>query len=718
VRAGEGVVRCGVAALCLAVVVGFPSPPATASDRGDLAPPIEWVTALSRDNDEIGYAVRLDGSGLHRLTAAERSIGGPDPSPDGTQAVFQRYREPYQIDLFAVDIPGGSPRLLIEDWWGQWAWSPDGSRLAIARGKNVDFLDPDTGTTERVLTVRDVRPPDSDDVFAVDSLGQIQWADSANRLAVEAIHAPDGVVINAETILLDADGGRIVRRGHSAAQLSPDGSTVAWEEIDTRRFLASSYNLDHRRMVEPGTDDREYWYGHWPLRWSRGGATAAWRMDGKLVVADLDGGPTAWSDRSGYVVGPWMDDRRVTTSAVEAGRYEIVDVDATGATRTYGTFGPEHGADFTGAYAYAVAADGRSVVAGVHHLNEGTGAQRQELWVAERGLVPRLLPAPREMSTNIHDVHVVSPRLGSTVRYAGVNRSDTAAQVSRAAFDSADTVVIARADAYPDALAGAPLAGVRNAPMLLTGRTALGPATAEEIRRLGPTTAYVLGTAGVVATEVEHELRRLGVADIRRIGGANRFDTAADVARTVGAPEGRAILVLGRGSTPDRGWADAVAGSAYAARTRTPVLLTSHETVPAATLDALRELEVHTVTIVGGPAAVSREVETELQSRGIAVERLAGADRYATSVAVAEHDRTTGGDGGRVWAVTGTNWPDALSAGPSAAAVGGLVVLMPAGPQGSSFGYIADRSPEEIVVVGGPQAVARTVQRQLAAALE
>src|SRR5680860_87032 len=63
-------------------------------------------------------------------------------------------------------------------------------------------------------------------------------------------------------------------------------------------------------------------------------------------------------------------------------------------------------------------------------------------------------------------------------RIAGGDRVATAIALSRAVFDAADTVVLARADDPADALVGAPLAARRDAPILLTPRAALPAASA------------------------------------------------------------------------------------------------------------------------------------------------------------------------------------------------------------------------------------------------
>src|SRR5690349_4298663 len=76
-------------------------------------------------------------------------------------------------------------------------------------------------------------------------------------------------------------------------------------------------------------------------------------------------------------------------------------------------------------------------------------------------------------------------------RLAGPNRFGTAAAIAQASFGSAATVLIARADLFPDALAGGYLAGSTGtgAPILLTRTDALPSETAAAITALGATKA-------------------------------------------------------------------------------------------------------------------------------------------------------------------------------------------------------------------------------------
>lgn len=77
-----------------------------------------------------------------------------------------------------------------------------------------------------------------------------------------------------------------------------------------------------------------------------------------------------------------------------------------------------------------------------------------------------------------------------TVELAGLTRIETAVAVSAFGWTQADSVVIATAWQFPDALVGGPLATLLGAPILLTQPGYLPLAVAAEIRRLGATSQY------------------------------------------------------------------------------------------------------------------------------------------------------------------------------------------------------------------------------------
>lgn len=306
------------------------------------------------------------------------------------------------------------------------------------------------------------------------------------------------------------------------------------------------------------------------------------------------------------------------------------------------------------------------------------------------------------------------------VRVSGPSRIDTAVRISQVARpddDSADTAVLARADAFPDALSGAPLAASVDGPLLLTSRTGLDAPTRDELTRLGVSRVILLGGESALSGQVEADLRAAGVSQVERIAGSDRFDTSRRIAQQLGGPT--AFLVEGANADPARGWPDAVSTSALAALTESPILLTTRWTLPGPTADALAELPIERLTVVGGSGAVSSQVEGEavaaMGSGGS--ERLFGASRFATSALVAERSLTSGGSNQQLWVATGGNWPDALAAGPAAAATGGVFVLVPGGdlntaPEVRDF-VAANGAGAQVRIAGGIAAVSEQVEGQL-----
>jgi putative cell wall-binding protein len=242
-------------------------------------------------------------------------------------------------------------------------------------------------------------------------------------------------------------------------------------------------------------------------------------------------------------------------------------------------------------------------------------------------------------------------------RVAGSDRYATAVAASQAQFPNggADAVVLARGDMYPDALVGVPLAAAKNAPLLLTTGPQLPTVTANEIKRVlnNGGTVYILGGIDAVPASVVTQLESLGY-QVTRYQGADRYATAVAVADALGDP-GTVMLATGLN------FPDANAAGVAAAKAGGVVLLTAGPMLPAAT-SAYLSAHATTVYAIGGPAAVADPDATAL----------AGSDRYATAVEVAEQFFSNPSTLG---VSTGMNFPDALSGGALLASVGAPMLL-------------------------------------------
>lgn len=97
---------------------------------------------------------------------------------------------------------------------------------------------------------------------------------------------------------------------------------------------------------------------------------------------------------------------------------------------------------------------------------------------------------------------------------------------------------------------------------------------------------------------------------------------------------------------------------------------------------------------------------------GITADRLSGADRYATAVTVSQ--RAFPGTVTTVVLASGENYPDALSAGPAAAELGGPLLLTRAGSLPTSVQVELQRlRPSRVIIVGGPGVIAPAVVTDL-----
>ena len=295
-------------------------------------------------------------------------------------------------------------------------------------------------------------------------------------------------------------------------------------------------------------------------------------------------------------------------------------------------------------------------------------------------------------------------------RLSGSDRYATAAAVSAASFAPGVPVAyVATGSNFPDALAAGAAAAERGGPVLLVAGTSVPSSTATELARLRPGTIRVIGGPGVVSDGVLDTLRGYATSGVaQRLSGANRYATAAAVSADTFAPNVPAAYVATGANFPD-----ALAGVAAAGLAGAPILLTAPDVIPGETAAELSRLRPGRIVVLGGPTVVSEAVAATLRGYATSgnVQRLAGADRYATSAAVSSGSFATGDT---VFIATGANFPDALGGGPVAGIVQGPLLLVQSGSLPASVaGELQRLDPERVVVLGGPSVVSDSVASQI-----
>ncbi len=153
-----------------------------------------------------------------------------------------------------------------------------------------------------------------------------------------------------------------------------------------------------------------------------------------------------------------------------------------------------------------------------------------------------------------------------------------------------------------------------------------------------------------------------------RIAGYDRYQTAVAASQR-GWPDGADLAILAYGED----YPDALSAGPLAQKYNAPILLTGSYNLNSDTAEELNRLNVKKVYIIGGYAVVSKEIDNRLTSMDITAVRLAGQDRYETALKVAQKVGLSKG----VFVAIGTDFPDALSIGPIAAANEMPLLLVP-----------------------------------------
>ena len=192
---------------------------------------------------------------------------------------------------------------------------------------------------------------------------------------------------------------------------------------------------------------------------------------------------------------------------------------------------------------------------------------------------------------------------------------------------------------------------------------------------------------------------------VERAFGPHRYGTAAELA-IENFDAGVDTVYIASGVT----FPDALSGGALAGTDEAPILLVKPDSVPGSTRMALQTLAPKNIVIFGGEEAIDADVEAVL-SEYADVSRLAGAERYSTSVAVSQAFAQPGAD--LVFLATGLDYADALSASAVAGHEGAPVLLAKKDGIPASVRAELDRlSPAKVVVLGGGEALSTKVVNQ------
>lgn len=267
------------------------------------------------------------------------------------------------------------------------------------------------------------------------------------------------------------------------------------------------------------------------------------------------------------------------------------------------------------------------------------------------------------------EAEVKSQKSAKTERIDAQNRFETAKKIKEKEFKNAETAVIVNSNEFSDSISATSISNGKS-PILYTDSNKLDNLTKEALN--GIKKVYITGGEKTISSKVVNELNGLGI-EVIRVKGKDRYDVNAKSATTshpVSNKKQNVVIASGEN------FADSISSTSLAKKKNAPVLLVKKNEVPKSIKEYLNSFRkkglLGDITIVGGENSVSKIVENEL-SKLAKVTRIAGDDRYQTSVKVAKH---VGVNSERTIVASGEKFVDVLAASPVAQKYNAPIVLV------------------------------------------
>lgn len=191
-------------------------------------------------------------------------------------------------------------------------------------------------------------------------------------------------------------------------------------------------------------------------------------------------------------------------------------------------------------------------------------------------------------------------------RLAGADRYATAANAAMTYPSGVQTAYIATGSDFPDALAGASRAGALSSPVLLTRTDNLPASTAAALTHLDPDNIVVLGGTEAIDDDVLAALEAYTDGTVTRVAGTDRYETAALLSGDYDPGVNAVFVATGQV------YADSMSGAPISVAIGGPIVLTQPDHLPASTIAELERLDPQRIIVLGGPVAVSNDIQVAL----------------------------------------------------------------------------------------------------------
>ncbi|SFE85808.1 cell wall-binding repeat-containing protein [Peptostreptococcus sp. D1] len=284
-------------------------------------------------------------------------------------------------------------------------------------------------------------------------------------------------------------------------------------------------------------------------------------------------------------------------------------------------------------------------------------------------------------------------------RIGGSDRIETSILLSKQKFTNAETVIIASANNFPDALSASALANKYKAPILLANHDKISKSVLDELKRLGAKSAIIVGGESSISENAVNSIK--SSVNVERLAGNNRYETSRKIAEKLmnNGLDKALILVDGRN------YPDALSSSALIHKASAPILLVSNAAEAKENIEFVKKLNRLPKIIVGGTNSVGKDIESKFSN----TTRISGSDRYETSRKIAN---MTLSKGSNIYLSTGRNYADAIASGGVIALEKSSLVLVDENSRNVSS--IKNKfEPKSITAIGGVNSISNKLLMDL-----
>lgn len=251
-------------------------------------------------------------------------------------------------------------------------------------------------------------------------------------------------------------------------------------------------------------------------------------------------------------------------------------------------------------------------------------------------------------------------KIENKTRLSGANRFETAASIAKKLYSEETlNVVIANAYNYTDQISASILGNNLKAPVLLVGNNPEYDKEAlsyikEHMIKEGK--VFVVGGKGAVGDTVVDSIKSLGVKNIERMEGKDRYDTNIKTNAKLNLAKGTPIIIAS-----GEGFADALSAASIAQINKYPIILTSKNSLSKDAEQYIKNVSPSKVYIIGGEGVVSKNVKSAVSNiTGLNdgnIVRISGTDRYKTNMNVLKSFDIKGDT---IAIASGISFPDSL----------------------------------------------------------